>query len=100
MAGLRHGGVERPRIGKTESRAEPTQDTGKARGCLSGDPLPGGWGLDRGYGPADVEHGIPNAEDPRFMIAAYRERYPGFDALDPVEVLPLAAPKPVLVVAT
>jgi hypothetical protein len=34
------------------------------------------------------------------MIAAYRERYPGFDALDPVDVLPLAAPKPVLVVAT
>lgn len=32
-------------------------------------------------------------------LVAYRKRYPFFDRLDPAEVLPLAAPKPVLVVA-
>lgn len=31
-------------------------------------------------------------------LRAYRTRYPWFDALDPAAVLPLAAPKPVLVV--
>lgn len=46
----------------------------------------------------DVWASTLTGRDHRAALAAYRARYPFFDELDPTRVLPLAAPKPLLVI--